>query len=166
MHGKIKYKGLLDSSWVIKFFVACILYVGFFSSTLAQATIKGKIQGEKTLEAYPFVRVLLIQNDSMVNASQSNFDGFYTLSNVSPGTYMIKMQYPGYPELTEEITITKKTTTLVHDFIIDERDPDDIYIDPKLTKKFERWSKHPKQKERYRKRQDAKYLRQKVNYTT
>lgn len=77
-----------------------ILWLLVSLSTVAlaqQGEIQGKITDAKTGEAIPFVNVSLTVNGALVGG-QTDFDGYYSIKPLPPGTYDVKASYVGYTD--------------------------------------------------------------------
>jgi hypothetical protein len=84
-------------------FLPCCIFIS--NKAYAQSTygeIKGIIQdretGEKIIGASVFVKELK-------RGTNSDFDGFYTITSVPAGSYTLLIRYVGYDSLVEKITI-------------------------------------------------------------
>lgn len=77
-----------------------ILWLLVSLSTVAlaqQGEIQGKVTDAKTGEAIPFVNVSLTVNGALVGG-QTDFDGYYSIKPLPPGTYDVKASYVGYTD--------------------------------------------------------------------
>lgn len=62
---------------------------------MSQTTIQGKISETGTGEPVLFAAVALYKNDVLITGAESDFDGNYTFTDVSPGTYDIEASFVG-----------------------------------------------------------------------
>lgn len=79
-----------------------ILLIYIFSSLLfnlnAQSgKVAGRVTDQTTGESIPFVNVII---EGTTQGAASDIDGFYTILNVSPGTYSVKASAIGYTSTT------------------------------------------------------------------
>ncbi|AXG71693.1 outer membrane protein beta-barrel family protein [Kordia sp. SMS9] len=82
------------------------------SQTQETTLVTGKIVSE-TNEILPFVNVLVNTLDgALVKATISNENGLFTLKDIAPKTYMLKISFVGYTTLSREITLGTKKNDL------------------------------------------------------
>ena len=98
-----------------------ILILFITSSTLLLAGTTGKLTGKvidaKTKEALPFVNVVILGTNL---GAATDIDGNYTILNIPPGKYDVKVQYIGYQAvIVEGISISIDLTTR-QDFTLSE----------------------------------------------
>lgn len=62
----------------------------------AQTSLNGKVTDAETGEALPFANVVLYKDSNLVTGAQTDFDGFYNLASLDPGTYNVEATYSGY----------------------------------------------------------------------
>lgn len=74
-----------------------LLIIAFFCTTIAisQTTIQGKISEVDTGEPVLFATVALYKNDVLISGTESDFDGNYSFTDVSPGSYDIEASFVG-----------------------------------------------------------------------
>ena len=74
-----------------------LLIIGMFITTIAisQTTIQGKISETGTGEPVLFAAVALYKNDVLIAGAESDFDGNYSFTDVSPGSYDIEASFVG-----------------------------------------------------------------------
>jgi outer membrane receptor for ferrienterochelin and colicin len=74
-----------------------LLIIGVLCTTIAisQTTIQGKITETGTGEPVLFAAVALYKNDVLITGAESDFDGNYSFTDVSPGTYDIEASFVG-----------------------------------------------------------------------
>lgn len=93
----------------MKFLVAFIIL--FIPQLLIAQSfpIKGVVKNEKSNDVMPFVNILLLSaNDSsQVSGSVSDIDGTFELSSIKRGSYILRIQFIGYRELTKVIELTE-----------------------------------------------------------
>lgn len=84
------------------------------STTMRTATVnktfkvRGTIVDEKTKEPLPLVYVIFKQEDSIILATQTDFDGDFKVE-LTPGEYTMQIMFIGYYKREQSLTITKKT---------------------------------------------------------
>jgi len=89
---------------MIKKLYFLILFVLFTTAAWAQnATLKGHITDSKTGEVLPGA---VIHFDDYKNAVSANEKGEYTLTNITPGDYKVKVKFIGYSEFEQKIKIS------------------------------------------------------------
>ena len=76
-------------------------------TTLSEmATIRGRvIDGEKNILPGASIYV-----ENLKTGTVSDIDGFYTLSNLKPGTYTVKISYVGYDPITLTLEVPNGKT--------------------------------------------------------
>ena len=74
-----------------------LLIIGMFCTTIAisQTTIQGKIAETGTGEPVLFAAVALYKNDVLISGAESDLDGNYSFTDVSPGSYDIEASFVG-----------------------------------------------------------------------
>ena len=76
--------------------------------------IKGTIIDAQTEDVLPFTNVILM-GTSM--GAAADFDGNYSIKNITPGTYTVRAKYIGYKQ--EEVTVeVKEGKTIICDFAL------------------------------------------------
>jgi hypothetical protein len=75
-----------------------ILAIGFQSafSQVGNGSLRGVVTDKETGELLPFVNLVLEQNGSQKGGASTDFDGKYSFSSVTPGTYTLKVSFVGY----------------------------------------------------------------------
>ena len=61
-----------------------------------QGSLKGKILDKATGEPIPFCNVIVEVAGAQQGGSTTDFDGYYTIKPIQPGTYDVKASYVGY----------------------------------------------------------------------
>lgn len=80
-----------------KIYILLVLGIATFQSVNAQSgTLKGKAVDETTKEPLAFATVIAELNGAQAGASQTDFDGNFTIKPLVPGKYTIKASYVGY----------------------------------------------------------------------
>ncbi len=91
------------------FFLLSICTLLLSSSPLmAQQTgsIEGTILDKTSGESLPFVNVVLYQDGIMKKGTTSDFDGNYSIKEITPGIYEMRFQYIGYkPYVVKDVKI-------------------------------------------------------------
>lgn len=65
-------------------------------SQAGNGSIKGVVKDKATGELLPFVNLVLEQNGAQKGGAATDFDGKYSFSSVTPGTYTLKVSFVGY----------------------------------------------------------------------
>ncbi len=77
-----------------------LLIVAFFltglSGLIAQTTIEGKVTDAKSGEPILLATIALYRGGVLITGTDTDFDGNYFLSDVTPGTYEMEASYVGY----------------------------------------------------------------------
>ncbi len=81
---------------------------------LAQSgEIQGKVNDTELGEGLPFATVTVTVNGSLVGA-QTDFDGFYSIKPLPPGSYDVSVQYVGYKTaITQGVIVTADKITFL-----------------------------------------------------
>src|SRR5699024_386483 len=79
------------------------LFVAFFANMAFAQTgsITGKVTNEKG-EPVPTANVLLMETNQ---GAATNLEGEYTISNVDPGTYTLRVTFVGYKDYKTKVTV-------------------------------------------------------------
>ena len=85
------------------------LFIGQF--TFAQDfTLRGFVFNKSDGEPMPFEKVRLLRSDSTtVTGAITDVNGFYSISKLDKGEYILKVQSQGYKTLTEKVSVTAST---------------------------------------------------------
>ncbi len=59
-------------------------------------TLKGRVIDAETKEPIPFANVVIEMGGAQKGGSATDFDGYYTIKPINPGTYSVKVLYVGY----------------------------------------------------------------------
>ncbi len=107
-----------------------LILVFLFSAVQFYAQTTGKVVGQitdaKTQEPIPFANVLIV-GSSM--GAASDFDGYFTIVNVPPGTYTLRASVVGYnAQNVSNVRVTVNNTTVV-DFSL----PEESYTTAEVT---------------------------------
>jgi len=87
------------------------LTIGLFAQS--GGSIQGKVIDPELGEGLPFATVTVKVNGSLVGA-QTDFDGFYSIKPLPPGTYNVSVKYVGYREsLTNNVVVTTDKITFL-----------------------------------------------------
>lgn len=80
--------------------------------------IAGRVTDGSTGEALPGVNVII---DGTTQGAVTDFDGYYTIINVRPGAYNLRVSFVGYiTQITEEIRVNTNLTTEMN-FLMEEQ---------------------------------------------
>ena len=84
-----------------------ILFICFTASS-QNATIRGFIYGKADGEPMPFEKVRLLKTDSsMVTGAITDVNGFFSMSKLNVGEYIVKVSNPSFETVTENVSIAK-----------------------------------------------------------
>ncbi len=84
-------------------FLGCILLSNTLSAQSTTGGVRGTVLDKETGEPIPFIPVFL--DDGTAHNALSGDDGFYTISNVAPGDYVLKCRVMGYDSVAIDISI-------------------------------------------------------------
>ncbi len=90
-------------------------FAGEKANITKQGTIRGRIV-DATKQTLPGASIYI---DKLHSGVTSDVNGYYTFSNLSPGTYTVKVSYIGYTPVETPITISAGRT-LEKDFVLKE----------------------------------------------
>ena len=88
-------------------------------SLSAQATLSGKITDQSDGEPLIFASVALYQSGVFKAGAETDFDGFYRISNLDPGTYDVEVAYVGYTKKRVEGVVVKAGVDTKLDVLMD-----------------------------------------------
>lgn len=91
------------------------VFAGVSENVVKQGTIRGRVI-DKGRQILPGASIFI---ENLKTGVISDVDGFYTLPNLKPGTYMVKVTYVGYSPVEMKITVPEGRT-LEQDIIMDE----------------------------------------------
>lgn len=74
-----------------------------------QGTLTGRITDTNSGEVLPTANVFLVE--ARLGAT-TDFDGIYTISNIPPGSYTLRVTYVGYKSFTTQVDVGSAETTL------------------------------------------------------
>src|SRR3989338_8200355 len=82
-------------------------------------TIRGIVYNDKNGEPMPFEKVRLLAADSsVVSGGVTDENGFYQISKLSKGSYIIKVESFGYVAQTQNVTVTEEKGILDANFTL------------------------------------------------
>ena len=76
-----------------------LLFTVSFAYAQSQGTIKGKMLDKETGEPLPFANVVVMKGGQQVAGAQTDFDGKFTVTGLSAGTYDLIAKYVGYQDI-------------------------------------------------------------------
>ena len=81
---------------------------------MAQTSLQGSVKDADSDEAILYGNVALYRGGVLITGTQTDFDGYYSITELDPGTYDVVFSYTGYQELKiEGVTINAgKANTL------------------------------------------------------
>lgn len=91
--------------------LALLLLLAPLASIAQSYTIKGMVKDSKTSEAIPFCNVALCRpSDTLfMRGGTSDLDGKFSVKDVAPGTYLMKVAYVGYEVVFRTISVSSST---------------------------------------------------------
>jgi outer membrane receptor for ferrienterochelin and colicin len=97
---------------VRKFFFLFIFILSFLYASAQTSAIKGKITNAYSNEPVPFANIII---EGTNQGSTSDFEGIYSISNLSPGVYNIVCSVIGFkPTRISEITVTSVRASVIN----------------------------------------------------
>lgn len=92
----------------MKKIIFSLLFLLTAVSVMGQNTIKGVLIDDDKGEAIPFAQVFL---EGTNHWSSTDINGYFVITKIPDGNYVIKVKYIGYQEYSEPITLKKQTVT-------------------------------------------------------
>ncbi len=90
--------------------LSLLLFSGLFAGTTGK--IAGQVTDAQSGEALPGVNVFI---DGTSMGAATDVDGFYVITNITPGTYTVKFSYVGYAEYTvKDVRVQIDLTTTLN----------------------------------------------------
>lgn len=80
-------------------FVTVLFSLSVAYAQTGQGTIKGKMVDKGTGEPLPFANIVVMKGGSQVAGAQTDFDGKYTITALTPGSYDLIAKYVGYQDI-------------------------------------------------------------------
>lgn len=79
--------------------ITILLLSAFFSANLfSQTSLQGSVTDAETGEPIIFGTVALYKNDVLITGTETDFDGFYSITELDAGTYEVVFSYTGYTD--------------------------------------------------------------------
>ena len=95
-----------------KIVILCALFVVGIVSAQETGSIAGTLlDKEANNQPLPFANVLI---KGTSKGTTTDFDGLYTIENVTPGTYTLEFSFVGYETLEKEVVVKANETTTVN----------------------------------------------------
>ena len=69
------------------------------SFCFSQTSLSGTVTDAESDEPIIFGTIALYQNDVLITGIETDFDGFYTITEINSGIYDVVFSYTGYAEL-------------------------------------------------------------------
>lgn len=66
---------------------------------MAQTSLQGSVKDAETDEPILFGNVALYRAGVLITGTQTDFDGYYSITEIDPGTYDVVFSYTGYQEV-------------------------------------------------------------------
>jgi hypothetical protein len=86
-----------------KVYLLLALVLLTFGSAFSQAssgTLKGKVTDKDTGEPLPLANIVVFLNGNLITGGTTDFDGYYTIKPIDPGTYDVQFTMVGYQPIT------------------------------------------------------------------
>lgn len=80
----------------------------------SQTTLEGRVTDAETGEAILFGTVAIYKNDVLLTGTETDFDGFYSITEMDAGTYDVVFSYTGYADhkIEDVVVINGKANDL------------------------------------------------------
>lgn len=104
----------------MKRYLLLTIFLAAFAS-FAAAQQSGEIQGrviDDNGEGIPFANVAIYQNEILVNGSPTDFDGFFSVKPLNPGTYTVKASYLENSYSLTDVKVSVGKTTFLNNIMI------------------------------------------------
>jgi len=85
-----------------------VLLACAMGGAMAQNTVKGVLLDDEKGEAVPFAQVFL---EGTNHWASTDINGYFVISKIPDGSYVIKVKYIGYEEYSEPVTLKHQTVT-------------------------------------------------------
>ncbi|MBI9033681.1 MAG: mucoidy inhibitor MuiA family protein [Bacteroidales bacterium] len=83
-------------------------YEYYMSDGGNSGTMKGRVVDSETQEPIPFANVVIEQGGQQRGGASTDFDGYYTIKPIAPGTYSLTGRYVGYqPKQINGVTVNQ-----------------------------------------------------------
>lgn len=95
--------------------ITILLLSAFFSASLfSQTTLQGSVTDAETGEPIIFGTVALYKKDVLITGTETDFDGFYSVTELDAGTYNVVFSYTGYSDykVVDVVVMSGKTNQL------------------------------------------------------
>lgn len=80
----------------------------------AQSALRGKLFDSETKEPILFGTVALIENEKIIKGVETDLDGNFYFSDITPGVYALTASYVGYtPSTTKNVRVLSNQTTRI-----------------------------------------------------
>lgn len=76
-----------------------LAWLAISTGLFSQTTLQGKVTDAESGEAILFGTVALYNNGVLITGTETDFDGFYSITEIDPGTYEVEFAYTGYQSL-------------------------------------------------------------------
>lgn len=84
-----------------------LLFLTVFSASAQNYTIRGSVIDKKNGEPLVYEKVKLLAKDStVITGTNTDLDGFFSISKLDKGSYILKIENPSYETITENIEVT------------------------------------------------------------
>ncbi len=92
--------------------ILCVMAIAI--CTFGQTSLQGTVTDAESGEPIIFGTIALYKNDVLITGTETDFDGFYSITELDPGTYDVVFSYTGYQDqkVTGVIISSGKTNKL------------------------------------------------------
>ena len=100
-------------------FVSSFLFLFCISISVSlsqNATLKGRVIDSATGESLPTASVALLQDGVIISGTSTDFDGYYTIKPIPPGTYNLRVSFIGYQAQEMEKVVLSPNKISVQNF--------------------------------------------------
>lgn len=95
-----------------KFLILCALFVVGIGSAQDTGSITGTLlDKEANDQPLPFANVLI---KGTSKGTTTDFDGLYTIENLTPGSYIIEFSFVGYETITKDVLVNPNETSILN----------------------------------------------------
>lgn len=95
-------------------FFLCAFFLCSFQLSAQTYSITGVVQGAKDGTTFPAATVILMnpKDSTTLKGAVTDFEGVFTIKDVKPGPYILKVQYVGYQNITQDLEVERKDLNL------------------------------------------------------
>lgn len=111
-------------------YLGAILFLLISFGVHSQGEIRGFVKDSVTNDSLALVRLIVLgQDEKFIAYTNSNFDGTYSIKNISAGTYNLKVTYLGYMEkVIPNIVVTDSQATVININLLEYIPADSVVV--------------------------------------